>query len=161
MICGVKYCNRHEPITRSSGRSHASRSMRQGAAMGAWRETSRPGEGPEGVGLSWGSRRRQPGTLGGRDVAQRPVETVRARRWRRRLRRCWASAASSGVLQQRGSFELRMFCSESCCWTELRVPWKFWAVPVLLEVVCRLRVRPVVSGAICGDEREDSDSCGR
>ena len=30
-----------------------------------------------------------------------------------------------------------------------------------LEVVCRLRVRPVVSGAICGDEREDSDSCGR
>ena len=33
--------------------------------------------------------------------------------------------------------------------------------PCFLEVVCRLRVRPVVSGAICGDEREDSDSCGR
>lgn len=118
--------------------------MRQGAALGAGRETLRPREGPEGVGLSWGSRRRQPGTPGGRDVAQRPVEIVRARRWWRHLRRRWASAAGSGVLQQHGSFERRICCSDSCCWTELRVPWKVWTFPVVLGG------GPLVVGEACG-----------
>ena len=161
MSCGVKYCNKHEPTTRSSGRGLASRSMRQGTTLGAARKAARLRELPESVGLSRGNRWRQPGTTGGRDVARNSACIVRARRWWRRLRRPWASAAGTGVQQRHSDFERRIFCSALVAGPNCASRGRCGRFSWFLEVVCRLNERSVVAGAIRCDERDDRDCGGR